>query len=322
MANVIERRVINSIPEWLEWRRHDVTASVVACLFGEHEYKTIFELWSEITSGVPVAHKETKLMRRGRRWEPVVCEAVRDERPDWKLRKANVYLRDPSLKLGATPDFFLTLPTGARGVLQSKIVNPAAFRQKWTETTAPKWIVLQTLTEMMLARATFGVIAALEIGPYDEDVLHLYEVPRHPVAEKRIKDAVIAFWRAIAAGEVPKPDYARDGALIAAMHAQAKKGSVIDLRGDNRMPQILSDRARVKAEIAEKEAVLKALDTEIKDKIGENEIALVNGWTVKVPQINVDAYVREVKAYSYRKIDAKRDEAAPEPMPAKEESAA
>jgi predicted phage-related endonuclease len=310
----IERRIITSINEWLAWRRNDVTASVVGALFGVHEYKTIFELWNDVTGTTP-PRAENKLMRRGRKWERTVADVVMEEHPDWKLRKANVYLRDPRLRLGATPDYFLTLPNGQRGVLQIKVINPMSFRRRWSETTAPQWIVLQTLVEMMLSKATFGVIAAMEVDGYNDDV-HYYDVPRHAAAERRIRETVAAFWRTVESGAIPKPDYNRDGALLAAMHPHAKPGAVIDLRHDNRMPQILDERAKLKAELDAKKAALAALDTEIKQKLGENEIALVNGWTVKCKEIQVAAYEKKVEAYSYRKLDCTREEAAPEPEPA------
>jgi predicted phage-related endonuclease len=317
----VERHLIVTHAQWMDLRQHDVTASVVGSLFGVHEYKSLFELWHEITGGPRVTKPPNELMERGTDFEEAIAKRVGREHPEWKIRKARHYYRDSKLRLGATPDFLMTSRDGHRGILQVKTVNPYSFKRRWTETIAPQWIILQTLTEMILTRSTWGIIVAAEIGD-NTYRRHYYEVPRNERAERRIKETVAAFWRAVDAGEVPKPDYVRDGALIAAMTMHAKKGSIVDLRTDNRMPLILSERARLKDEIEKREAQLKALETEIKDKLGENETALVNGWTVKVPEVAVAAYVREVKAYSYRKINAKRDEAAPEPQPIKTESAA
>jgi len=318
----IERRPIVSISEWLAWRRQDVTASVVGALFGVHEYKTIFGLHADVTGCGEKITVESGVMERGRDFETGIAKRVAREHPEWKIRSPNAYFRDPALRLGATPDFLIRSRTGHRGVLQVKLVNPFSFRRRWTPDLAPQWIVLQTLVEMILTRATFGVIAAYESDGYGTRALHYYDVSRHAKAEKRIRDAVTAFWRAVDQGEMPKPDYGRDGSLIAAMYPTAKPGSTVDLRHDNRMPEILSERAKLKAEIDAKEKALKALDAEIKDKLGENEAALCTGWSVTLKQINVNGYTKEVAAYSYRKLDCKRDEAAPEPEPAKQENAA
>jgi len=316
MANQVERHLITSVDQWMGLRKRDVTASVVGALFGVHEYKSIYELWHELTGGPTLPRASNELMERGNDFEEAVGKRVGRDHPEWKIRKARHYYRHPGLRLGATPDFLMTNRNGNRGVLQVKTVSPFSFKRRWTDTLVPQWIILQTLVEMMLTQSTWGIICAAEIG---DNVYrrHYYEVPRNARAERRIRETVAAFWRAVEAGEVPKPDYVRDGALIAAMTMHAKKGSIVDLRADNRMPLILSERARLKSEIEKREKELEAVETEIKDKLGENETALVNGWTVKVPEVSVAAYTREVKAYSYRKINAKRDESAPdvpEPM--------
>jgi len=322
MPNQIEKRLIGSKEEWKAWRRRDVTASVIGALFGVHRYKTVYDLWNDVTgTAPPPLPQNVELMERGTEFEEAVANIVRREHPEWRIKKARHYYRDPALRMGATPDYLMTNPVGQRGILQVKIVNRWSFNRYWTETVAPQWIVLQTLTEMILTRSTWGMIVAYEWDDNRHRPPHYYEVPRNLKAEQRLKNAVVAFWRAIDAGEIPKPDYVRDGALIAAMYPHAKPGSVVDLRHDNRMPEILDARAQLKAEIAEKAAALEALENEIKDKVGENEIALVRGWTVKLKEIK-ETVVKEYVRNAYRRLDVKRDEAKPEPEPKKDERAA
>jgi len=316
----IERRPIVSVEQWLDWRKLDVTASNVGALFGCHQYKTIFGLYADKTGGGE-AQADSALMERGRDFEIAIGKRTGRDHPDWKIRPANVYFRDPELKLGATPDFFIRTRDGRRGVLQTKLVNPFSFRRYWTPELPPQWIALQTLTEMMLSRATFGLIACCESDGYGTHEMHYYEVPRVAKAELRIREAVARFWQAVRIGEFPKPDYGRDGGLIAAMYPTAKPGSVVDLRHDNRMPEILSERDKLKAEIAAKTAQVEALEAELKDKVGENETALCSGWTVTLKEVKA-ALVKEYTRKAYRKINAKRDEAAKEPEPVKTESAA
>ena len=55
----IERWAITSEAEWLEWRRNDVTASVVGALFGLHPYETVFGLYARAT-GAPGIHPRLK----------------------------------------------------------------------------------------------------------------------------------------------------------------------------------------------------------------------------------------------------------------------
>ena len=43
----IETRQITSRDEWLQWRKQDITASVIGALFNVHPYKTALQLYVE-----------------------------------------------------------------------------------------------------------------------------------------------------------------------------------------------------------------------------------------------------------------------------------
>ena len=129
----IERREITNTPagreQWKAWRRADVaTASTTGALFGYHPWTTPLKLYTA-ARGVEFDERETKLMRRGRLLEHSVPAAVMEERPEWYVSPAGVYLRDPELRLGATPDFFVndhSRTFGMRGVLQAKTTTPTS----------------------------------------------------------------------------------------------------------------------------------------------------------------------------------------------------
>jgi predicted phage-related endonuclease len=141
----IQRIPISSREQWLELRKQDVTASVIGALFGCHPYETPAGLWA-IKTGVNIPDEDNAAMRRGRLLENAVGQAFMEQSPHWVVKKANVYLRDRTLRLGATPDFFATDPESRRVVLQAKTVNPWEFKRSWTDRDAPFWITLQCLT--------------------------------------------------------------------------------------------------------------------------------------------------------------------------------
>jgi len=126
----VEHRTITSRDEWLRWRRQDVTASVVGALFGVHPYTTALRIYAE-KRGVEFPDADNKTMRRGRWLEPAVATAVEEERPDWKLRAPRLYLRDPDLRLGCTPDYFIEGDPRGLGVLQCKTVAPSVYARDW-----------------------------------------------------------------------------------------------------------------------------------------------------------------------------------------------
>jgi predicted phage-related endonuclease len=303
----IERRKITTRAEWLAWRRQDLTASTIGCLFGLHPYQTLAGLWAE-KLGHDFGVKETSVMRRGRLLEKVVAEAFLEEHPGWKVIAPGVYLRAPSLRLACTPDFYVIDPQGRRGVLQTKTVSPSVFRKSWDETSAPMWINLQTLTETQLSRAAFGMIGALVVGDFTFE-LHCYDVPSHDGAWRRIQDAVAKFWADVAAGKEPQIDYKRDGDLIAALYPHETPGKVIDLRTDNHLPDLLASREAVKAVIKKGEGTLGEIETEIKAKLGDAEGAMINGWYVTLKQQTRKAHTVKESSFRVLRATAEKEEA-------------
>src|SRR5580765_3495221 len=101
---MIERIPIASREEWLGLRKQDVTASAVGALFGVHPWQTIAGLHAEKCGmEMPAPDPESAVIRRGNALENVVAAEVAKERPEWQIRKNDLYLRDPRARLGATP---------------------------------------------------------------------------------------------------------------------------------------------------------------------------------------------------------------------------
>ncbi|MDB5612106.1 MAG: putative conserved phage protein [Bradyrhizobium sp.] len=302
----IERIAVTDRESWLAERKKDVTASVIGALFGLHPYQTPLGLFLEKT-GFDMPEIDNAVLRRGRLLESAVAQAVAEERPTWKITKATEYLRDPKARIGATPDFYIAGDPRGRGVLQAKTVAPSVYRKEWTEDSPPFWIVLQNATEMMLADTAWGVIAALVVDPWKLD-LHIYEVPRHPAAEKKLRDAVAQFWADVEAGREPKTDHARDGELMSLLYPASAPGKTIDLTGDNFAPTLLDEREKLAQVIKDADARKDEIETELKAKLGDAEAALINGWRLSWKTQHRKAY--EVKAASFRVMRASREKAA------------
>lgn len=296
---VIERHKISSREQWLALRKADVTASAVAALFGAHPYTSAMAIYAEKT-GLELPEIDNAVLRRGRLLESAVAAAVAEERPDWEILKADEYLRDPDLRLGATPDFYIYDDDGRLGVLQTKTAAPSAFKKGWAD-GAPFWIALQNATELMLKReAEFGAVAVLVVDPFQMPV-HIFDVPRHAGVEARIRDAVAKFWEDVAAGREPAPDYARDAELVAALYPEERPLKTVDLSGNNMLPVILAERARLKAEVAQREQRIEEIETEAKFAMGDAEVATLPGWRISFKTQTRKAY--SVPAKSFRRLN-------------------
>jgi len=301
------RHSITTRTDWLALRRDYLTASVVGCLFDLYPYKTLAAIWAEKTGVyVPPEGEDSQLLERGRELEDVVARLFSKRHPDWQVTKADEFLAS-DIRLGASPDFYITDDKGRAGILQTKVVGSFQYRRNWLDGLPPQWIILQCLTESMLADARFGIVGALEIGDFKFD-FHEHRIPRHPGAERRIIEATVAFWMAVDSGQMPKPDYRRDKALIGALYPREKAGKVLDWRSDNEMPVLLSRHEQLAAEIKAREDELEIIEARVKERMQDAERALVDGFAITYKQIKRKAYTVKEAHYRQLRINAKAEE--------------
>lgn len=307
---MIQSIPITSREQWLALRKQDVTASVVGALHGLHPYTSRLRLYKEKQGADLGEVKVNVRMRRGLRIEKAIAAMVMEDYPAWRATPANVYLRDPDLRLGATPDFYIEADDElGLGVLQTKNVGYRAFKSGWMDDDGslmvPAWIVLQTTTEMMLSGAEWGAVAAFidnEHNPLEQD-LFVFRLERHPAGEARILADVATFWRDVADGNEPDVDAKLDGELVKLLYPTSDELISVDLSGDNYLPAALAARAEAKARIVSDEAFIDEVDTYLKGKMGAAEIAFLNGFTVTLKTINKKSYT--VPATSYRQLRVK-----------------
>ena len=307
----IELHTITSRPEWLAMRKKDVTASAVGALTGRHDYLTAFALWGLKTGRIDEDPDESPAMQRGRLLEPVAVELLRETYRDWSFTRPNVYMRDPVIRLGATPDVFASDPARGLGIIQIKSVEPSVFRRKWRDAESgdvqpPLWILLQGLVEAHLAGAQWAAVAALTVG-FGLD-LHVVDIPLHAGAIDQVRQDVTAFWKLVASGDVPPIDYSLDARLIGKLYAE-DDGDEIDLSGDQRFNELvaLKDVTAQTKNAAEKALV--PLNAEILARMGNHAVARFAGGRVSAKTIRRKAYAVEASTYRSPRIshDRKKD---------------
>ena len=302
----IERRKITDRNQWLQWRRSNLNASEIAACFGLHPFLTFAQLVAQ-KHGVEGLgpDPESALIRRGNALEDDARDEVEKLHPQWEIVKNNDYFIDAEHRLGATPDFLCVDPDRRGfGVLQTKVVANPIFRREWQDDTPPYYAILQTATEMLLADAAWGAIAPLVIGDFSFEVPQVYVIERHPDAEHRLLDAAANFWRKFDADELPTIDYDRDQKLIALLYPAEVPGKVVDLSTDNRVRKLLETRELLRATKTDIEKRLEAAETEIKAKIADAEIAIVDGWKVTLKQQHRKAHW--TKESTFRVLRANR----------------
>jgi len=297
---MIERHKITSREQWLALRKADVTASAVGALFGVHQYQSLYSLYVE-KSGLELPEETNAMLEWRLMLESTVAAAVERQRPGWRIVKATEYLRDSELRLGATPDFYIEGDPRGLGILQAKTIAPAAYKKFWTDGQPPFWVSLQNAAELMLEyEADFGAVAGLVIDPWKIEC-PITDIPRHIGVEARIREAVKKFWDDVAAGREPTPDFGKDADLIAKLYPEEKPLKTVDLSGNNMLPLILAERAKLKHEADKIAQRIDEIETEVKFAIGDAEIASLPGWSVSFKTQTRKAF--SVKATSFRKLN-------------------
>jgi predicted phage-related endonuclease len=278
----VERIHIKDRDQWLALRREDITASDVAIVAGEGAYASAAELYAE-KKGLRPPLVDTGVLRRGRWGEASVFEALLDEHPDWEIRRAKIYLRDPELRLGATPDGLAMDPARpGLGIVQAKTVSRYIFRQRWLldpdddirfgDAEPPAAYVLQTATEAMLADAAWACLAVLINSEYDWQ-FRLFDVPRDEELEDRIRYHVLKFWHDhLDPGIMPPFDPIRDERLLKVLYPK-DTGATVDLTLDNRALALVEDYVVKQAGAKRLKADMDEIKTELQGKIGDNSFA-------------------------------------------------
>ncbi len=301
----IESYPVTDRASWLALRQRDLTASDIGAVAGVDPSRTPLRVYAEKTGKIG-GIDDSDILRRGRWLEAAVIEALRDHYPTWDIRRAGVYLRDPEIRLGATPDAVAIDPARPGiGNIQCKVVSRPIYERDWEDGRPPLKFQLQSLTEGMLVESAWNAVAVLIISTYTAD-LDLQMVDRHAGAEGRVREITRTFWKNTDAGIEPPPVYSADAEVIEAMHAKVSEGKRVDLSTDNRLQPLLTQRARRKAYIKAATDWVEAADTEIKSKIGDAEEAIVPGFKITWKEQSRAEYTVAAKTFRVLRVTDRR----------------
>jgi len=297
----VHRRAVTTRAEWLDWRRAYLCASELGAVCGVDEYRTPLSVYAE-KSGLIQNQPDSPIMRRGRNFERAALTYIGEDFPDWRVTQPNVFLFENVHRLGATPDAIAETPE-YQGLVNVQIKTIALPSFEAWDGKPPMSYTLQVAAENMLLNADHGILAVLAVGNYSAD-LHVFDIPRHAAAESRICEIADEFWKDMAAGKMPAPNYRRDTDTINALYPDARP-EAIDLSQDNMLGEVLERREALKAQIGENIEEVDALNAEIRHKMGEFEQANFPGWKITCKETVRKAY--EVPASSSRVLRISRE---------------
>lgn len=299
---------VTSREAWLARRKQNVNASEAAGLFGPdiHPYWTPFKLWAAKSGKLP-DEEDSPILRRGRKFEPVAIDILREDYPAWQLHKTQRYFWDDETRIGCTPDVDATRPENeyGTGIVQIKTVGQFAFKRRWHDEhgdiAVPTWVAVQASIEAYLTGASWAGVAAMKLGDGGIDVIYI-DIPLKPHLIHRIEDLTSELWRRVASGEPFDPDFGRDRKVVFDLY-EAGDGGIIDLTGDAELEDILDQRAGYKQLEKTGEEATKArkdLDARILHKLGNATGARCGIRVATVKVVKKKAY--SVKATQYPQL--------------------
>lgn len=282
---MIEKHNITDRASWLLMRMQDITASDVAACSGVSPWKTPLKLFHQKLGNIPPTD-ETAAMRRGIWLEPSALFAIREQQPTWDIRKPALYLRDPELRIGCTPDLVAIDPArDGFGVIQVKTVALRIFREKWLQEdetiVVPLDYSLQTITEAKMTGSDWAMLAVLVTGEFSLD-LHIIEVPINDGAWKRIVADVRQMWWHIDNLQPPSIQPYEDNETLRELYPEedAEQLETIDLSYDNQLPSLLAERAAAMKAIKANDYRKTEIETHVMALLKDKPAGTLPGWGV------------------------------------------
>ena len=281
-------------------RRRHVGSSEVAALFNLSPHATRLELYLRKRGELPepdLSAYEPAIW--GLALEAAIGQAV-GERMGWSVRKVRRYVVHPEVEgMGCSLDFEVVNHRRGAGVLEIKTVDRLAFRH-WQGGRPPIHYELQLQHQLACTRRAWGAIGVLVGG----NELRVTPYERHHGAIARIEREVEVFWREVAEGRAPRPDYHADLATLTALYRHAARGSFLDLRKSARARQLCEEHtAAAEAERAARQR-REAAKAELLDLIRDAETVWADGFRISAGTVEGGPvqYVRD----AYRSLRVSR----------------
>jgi putative phage-type endonuclease len=300
----------SSKEHWLSLRKQDITSTEIGALFGISPYVTLYELWHRKSKNIDIEFGQNERMEWGNILEPVIAQEVA-RRNGWTVTPLKYYARVAGLRMGSSFDFSIDMVTGedgvmvaTSGILEIKNVDGLVYRNDWTETEAPLHIEIQVQHQLAVSGRKFAYICALVGG----NELHIIRRERDESVIAKIVERVAEFWKSVADGVEPNPDFTKDCEFIARLHNYAEPEKVID--GTDDLKALAMEYKAVNEALKPLEEKKEELKARILMGIKDAEKVLGDGYTVSAGMVGECEVAYTRKAYRGFKVSFKKEKKA------------
>lgn len=308
---------------WKGLRKHDITSTEAAALFGMSSRLTRLELYERKRTKAVIEIDDNDRMLWGRRLQDTIAIGIAEDQ-GVKVRRLNRYIRIVDARMASSFDFEiigLVEPwegpdTEMRrmyrergpGIFEIKCVDFLQFRDNWTvnedkSIEAPAHIEIQVQHQLHVANRSWAAIGVLVSG--HTPLLIIRE--RDLEVGNAIEAGVRNLFAMIKAGTAPEPTYPQDAQIVCKMYGYADPGKVYDGRGDDQLIGLCrqySDASTREKHAKEDKDIARA---KIFQRIGDAEKALVPGFSLSAGLVGPSAFTVNRDGYRSIRLTAKKE---------------
>lgn len=293
---------------WLAQRRLGIGSSDVAPILGMSHFSSAYSTWVDKVEGLP--EDDNDAMKWGRKLEAVVADEFAERHPEYVVVKpTEMYAHAEHAFMQANPDRLLHIASLSEfpdalpyALLEIKTSN---YTDDWIE-GPPDYVLLQVQHQLAVMDLPKAYIALLMFGrEYRE-----WEVERDEATIGLLVEHEAEFWRRVVEKDPPPPDGSEASTDAVKWFYRDAVDEEVD--GGERGRSLLRKRAAVKAEVAEAERRLTAVENELKALFGERTRMVIDGeaaasWSV----VNVERFDEKAFAASHPDLHAQFRKPAP-----------
>lgn len=288
-------------------RTRSLGGSDVAAIMGLSPFRTALDVWREKVLGQD-DFEGSRASRAGVRFEPHLLAAYEAKLPDG----SRMWRPEPTVDgfRRASPDAMVEIAGWPRVVEGKTTILGAKWGEDDSDLVPLDYVVQGNWYADLLGadgidypvlvwpydmRDLLGLTPA-EIVSHDDVDMRVLKVPYSPSLAAKCRDAADRFWHANVLAEVPPPAVNNDDAKRLLRVVACKS---VDFGEDE--VRLLMRRDRWKTAIKALLERVDRADLELRNKLGDAEQAVVNGWPVLTSKlISKPGY--PVKAHSYRPL--------------------
>lgn len=268
---VLASRKGMSNEDWLKLRKGYLNISEVSAALNLNPYKTALNLWASKTGIYEEPYTDNRFMEWGRIMEPVLLDYYQKQY-DCKVQTVPYILQSTQYNfICGNIDGVAIFPDGSKKIIEVKTTS-SYNESEWKDGGCP----IHFFTQLMLYEWLSGVHSGQLICLIGGNDFRVVDIPYNQDVVDAILAQCVDFWNHVATRQ-PLPPVAKDSGFLGKLYPQSN-GNVLQL--ENSFAEKLAQLEALKQKESEIKAAKETIEAELKQAMGENEMAIVGSWKV------------------------------------------